>query len=874
MEKKMSDSLFLSLGQIIKIVAPDNGDLNDKMFMVNYIDEKEIELLEQKSLKKTILNVAEGFLTEESIEQLLILYNPEKPGFARQNDLVVNRWITIEFGGELPTIINGKITNLEEDRIEIESYPDGSFLYIDFEYKGIPRDLPIQSIKDFKPPKLKKDVMMEDEGSRERGLERDVEKVVEGEGEAGKEGKLEGKDIDTDVMVQDGAFESDVDEDDMFQDEEGVNLEDDLIDIKDIEFLDEDLGEIREEVELSEKEKIYDIKDQVDDLMDDMLSSVPSSQRTSKFLKHINVMLERYKELREGFSTFDEQGYFSDTLYKTADYKPIAELLNNARTVYWALPVVETKKHIYDIDGENDDISIKTTSDFINESTRINSEYKSNTIPDGQNKYDYFYKNIDFTTYDKPMQQTDMLVMESYGNNVIVENMDDFKSINIVYDEKGEIGELTNDDRFVIDKTSVGLTKLKPLYKKRPGCSKFIPSNTERLPITLSDKLYIKGFITLPYEIMQYSNIFSDITPILKKVSYHENQIHYGSILNDNTEVMLNDISSPVSILDNIVYHSNKTLSETPIPWKEVVDNTTLNVNELFKNLQSEIENGVSLDRITQYLTPYHIHKDGIVYDDYLRMKDYIENQIAKYKKEKISNIIKYNNYIKFIKNYVKISDLEKYIKSPEVRKLYNIDKETDMQLLNKMYRLDNGRLMMSIIAREIHNSLDDAENDSKLTPETLSEIKQELKRRSIDNSECDPTPLDDVKLSKKYFELDDLLQDNNKNVEYDSKYDDTPYDILEGLNEERGGEISYNDLVKHLTEMRAKNPELDARSMTDGYKSVQEGDYAILEPNGYEMHYYVRKNNKWELDDDKTNKPVDEIGFCNVKQNCLKINK
>tara|TARA_B100000925_G_scaffold87523_1_gene63003 strand:+ start:10168 stop:15969 length:5802 start_codon:yes stop_codon:yes gene_type:complete len=874
MEKKMSDSLFLSLGQIIKIIAPDNGDLNDKVFMVNYIDEKEIELLEQNSLKKTVLNVAEGFLTEESIEQILILYKPENQGFARQNGLVVNRWITIEFGGELPTIINGKITNLEEDRIEIESYPDGAFLYIDFEYKGIPRDLPIQSIKDFKPPKQKKDVMAEDEVGMEQEVEGDVEKKVDEDNER----ELAAKDTDTGAMTQDGEFDSDVDEDDMFQDDEGVNLEDDLIDIKDIEFLDEDLGEIREEVELSEKEKIYDIKDQVDDLMDDLLSSVPSSQRTSKYLKHINVMLERYKELRQEFSTFDEQGYFSDTLYKTADYKPVAESLNNAKTVYWALPVVETKKHIYlskgENDGENDDISIKKTSDVINNLTRINNEYKSNTIPDGQNKYDYFYKNIDFTTYDKPMQKPDMLIMETYGNNVIVENMDDFKSINIIYDEEGEVGKLTNNDRFVIDKTSVGLTKLKPLSKKRPGCSKFIPSNTERLAITQNDKLHIKGFITLPYDVMEYSSIFSDATSLLKKVNHHENQIHYGSILNDNTEVMLNDTSSPANILDNIVYHSNKTISDTPIPWKEVVDNTTLNVNELFKNLQSVIENGVSLDRISQYLTPYHIQKDGIVYNDYLLMKDYIENQIAKYKKEKISNIIKYNNYIKFIKNYAKISDLEKYIKSGEVRKLYDIDKEMDMQLLNKMYRLDDGRLMMSIIAREIHSSLDDAENDSKLTPETLNEIKQELKQRKIDNSECEPTSLDGVKLSKKYFELDDLLQDNNKNVEYDSKYDDTPYDILEGLKEERGGEITYNELVKHLTEMRAKSPEVDARSMIDGYKSVQEGDYAILEPDGYEMHYYVRKNNKWELDEEKTNKPVEEIGFCNVKQNCLKINK
>ena len=125
--------------------------------------------------------------------------------------------------------------------------------------KGIPRDLPIQSIKDFKPPKLKKDVMAEDDG--DKGLEGEVEKAVEGEvekavegdadqeGETAREGELEGKDrYKCDGIAWDDEFESDVDEDDMFQDDEGVNLEDDLIDIKDIEFLDEDLGEIREEV--------------------------------------------------------------------------------------------------------------------------------------------------------------------------------------------------------------------------------------------------------------------------------------------------------------------------------------------------------------------------------------------------------------------------------------------------------------------------------------------------------------------------------------------------------------------------------------------------------------------------------------------------
>ena len=133
----MSESLFLSLGQIIKIEAPNNNELDNKIFMINYIDKNIVELIEQKALGKKILTINEGFLTEESIEKILVLYKPEKEGFARQNNLVVNRWVTIEFGGEVPTIINGKITNLEEDRIEISSYPDNQFLYIDFEYKGI-----------------------------------------------------------------------------------------------------------------------------------------------------------------------------------------------------------------------------------------------------------------------------------------------------------------------------------------------------------------------------------------------------------------------------------------------------------------------------------------------------------------------------------------------------------------------------------------------------------------------------------------------------------------------------------------------------------------------------------------------------------------
>ena len=44
------------------------------------------------------------------------------------------------------------ISNLDEDMIELTTYPDKQKLYIDFGYKGIPLHLPIESITEFKTP--------------------------------------------------------------------------------------------------------------------------------------------------------------------------------------------------------------------------------------------------------------------------------------------------------------------------------------------------------------------------------------------------------------------------------------------------------------------------------------------------------------------------------------------------------------------------------------------------------------------------------------------------------------------------------------------------------------------------------------------------
>ena len=52
----------------------------------------------------------------------------------------------------MPATVNGEITSLEEDMIEINTWPGNKKIYIDFEYKGIPKNLPIDSIRPFTPP--------------------------------------------------------------------------------------------------------------------------------------------------------------------------------------------------------------------------------------------------------------------------------------------------------------------------------------------------------------------------------------------------------------------------------------------------------------------------------------------------------------------------------------------------------------------------------------------------------------------------------------------------------------------------------------------------------------------------------------------------
>ena len=137
------NGIELRLGDIIEIQSPTNLDYHENTYYIEYIDETRIKLINVSNfnvsnLKKQILTLSEdGKLNDESILSINLLDRDENAGYALQNNLLPHTWVDIHIGGDTPKIITGEITNLEEDMIEITSFPELITFYIDFDYKGI-----------------------------------------------------------------------------------------------------------------------------------------------------------------------------------------------------------------------------------------------------------------------------------------------------------------------------------------------------------------------------------------------------------------------------------------------------------------------------------------------------------------------------------------------------------------------------------------------------------------------------------------------------------------------------------------------------------------------------------------------------------------
>jgi hypothetical protein len=872
MESQQSDQsseMFLQLGDIIQIEAPNNEDLNNKIFYIQYIDTTKIVMIDDNSMENTILNINEdGNLTDESIQLISLLNRNDNPGYAKQNDLIPMTWVDVHFGGDLPVTLTGQITNLEEDMIEIKTYPENEFIYIDFAYKGIPEDLPIESILIREAP----------EASKNKDVSQE-EKVEEP------------KDVDPNDVVDEPNNQVEISTDDIKN-----QLKDVLLKANEIEIGD-DLDEITQVVEVSEDQKRYSIETQVSDLLDELLSTIPNGERTRSVLNNIHTTIERYKQLRTMFSEFDVNGNAKMPKLKGSNYKPLVENIYNMNfNLSWLLPVATNIKKTYDLEFVSDDKYPDVVNLQLNEECKKMEELQNLYMNNKLTYKSYYSKVNDF-----------FVPHEDVDNENVLFNGEITQNINAVIDNLGDLyssivkGDNLRRKRFVITKYNLGNNMLQLTDKSK--------NKSVRISVENKERISLKSLIFLPEPTVKFSKVMLPNTNILDKSDLNQKYLQYWKFLRKNTTVtqnIIDDVENEYEHDSNFLKHINEYLLDETISsedkYRKYLETIIPKTRVLFKNISKYLNGNLTLNSVLYYLEPFLVYQDDLTFMQYKEISEFIEQRILMFKqryaknKENFSKLLKSSYttlfyealFFKLLKGETDVSEivLNSYnIKRDQVDN--DINKQSvysTSELLTKMNELDNGKLYntsLSYVNLDLYTPF----NFEDLLEEKTEEVNKKIDDYNNDDEECkmDTLTLISKKISKKYVDKDDISKDNNITIYYDKIYDKTMYSYINDFSVERetmGEEEFKIFLSSKLVDgvgLSVEDADVNADAMINGKKEVRDGDYCVLvidNLKSVKYEYYKRENKIWVRDNsiDETMDLTNSQSFCNVKEKCMSV--
>lgn len=852
------EKLNLEYGDIIQIEAPENDSIHEHIYLIDYIDNTLIRLIDDKDLITVTLNIENGTLTDETIKSISILDKPIEKGYIKQNNLEKDSWIELHFSGDVPAIITGKITDIIEDMIEVEALPNKEKIYIDFAYKGIPLSYPITKINIRSEPPL--------ETLKEESLTEEPSETK------------------TDVAVSKSLDEPDVSltvkQSDVREKIQNVLAEADIFSFGD------DVETITQEVEIADEEKRFTIDVQTNDLLDEMLSTIPNIERSERVLNNINIMINRFKELREQYSSFNANGQIEAIIKKGTNYKPLVDKLHNfSHNLYWLLPVVKNKKKLYNVDvlREEDDIEIMDIGANLETMQTIEQEYKDNSIS-GSNKYSQLIKSLNpyYTPYVSQSDTEDLLSENSVHSNInvvinnIVDNLQEFYT-NVSDNDK------MRRERFVITKYNLGLNRLETVMTTGTTFE------NRQAPLTMSDKVPLSSIMFLPEPFVRYSHINLPSTSIYDKTNLNHVGISYWKLLRKQTSVtskIVNSLEKEIEYdggdflqtIKNIALAEGISEDDKYRKFLQAVIPRTRNLFELIKKY---IKKGTNVKDVISYLEPFMIYREDLSFKQYQDISDFINTNVLRIKQLSVSNKKEANILASFKSRIIVGTPLLLSIQGKDslnISTLYSLQDKTNSEIYKDVMTSDYGEYYMNVLSLLDKDLFSNIDVEAQIT-DTIKVIEENM------DKEIDSKGICDYVLSKKYISHDELSEDNGKpEIYFDKKYDQTPYDIIFEYKEQRES-MEPEEFASFLQEKLMENIGLnkdkakrDADTMIMGKKKVLDGDYALLEIYDEEGQltrtYYKRSGNNWEYDETVTkNANTDEQRmFCNVKSGCIQL--
>ena len=912
MDNTEMGDIRLKLGDIIQIESLTNPDLHENTFIIDYIDNSKIAMANVATLKKTLLTInADGGLSDESITSILLMDRSDEEGYARQNGLLPHVWLDVYIGGDTPTVITGEITNLEEDMIEIITFPDRKTIYINFEYKGIPEHIPFTKFvirsKPITAPKDSLTPIIE-------------EPIVEEDTPLDKASSIEVTESgDMVINVAENAVPDD-------------NIKDVLhamyLDANEIVFGDE-LEDIVQMVELPEHQKKYSIEVQANDLMDELLSTIPNDKRTQRVMNGIHVLIERFKQLRNKFSKFDANMNVVGFAQNGILHKPIVDRIHNLSTkLQWIVPVVSQKRKIYmDIDDSelHDDVIQTNLSVELAAQMELIKQYTQGS-QHGE-KYSELYANMD--KYNTPfVASADGLLAKQavlVDLDAIVDNLGRFTSRSVSSDDAKKTSLFMKQRKFVTQRYNLGLLK-KDTVLMKSGKVVYI-----RNKMTPDDKMSLKSIIVLPEPVMKFSQIDLPGTNIMTRVNLHANYFSLFRLLKQKTDVathIVDDLDneikyddesdkeednyedegqakdSDIRFMQNIKeYILDEKFENEPDKLDKFLKAVIPKTRVIFRLLRKYIKNKMSFVEIVKELEPFLVYTDDITFNQFKEIRYYIKQQITEYLKHNadrseqlrnISGITDSERSLDFIENI--------FIQDDKMGDLF------EAAYLSKDIRVPTSELLFKLLSKD----------NCTLFADVISvmSIKELVNPENIIN-EFEPGKIDDMEyvkskdctrryLGKRYSTMKALQADNNnEDVFYDQDLDDTPYKIIDAYAKEKkqmSPEIFMEFIVETLIQKHSVDPEYAkelAQVLIARKKRVQDGEYAVLsiqptlppdvdetkltdkEKRDIEIEakarekvgYYHRVKNHWVHDqtiDEEVFIDTNTL-FCNIKQDCFK---
>ena len=857
-------SIELRLGDIIKITT--EGSMKNEYY-IEYIDREKIKAIDVETLEKIEFTIDEKYeLVYNGVRvngKIALLYRQKEEGFARQNGLIVDTWIAIRFDikKEQKEII-AKIIELPEDldMITILTHPQKDTLYINFNYNGLSENLHISSLKIISSPYTEENFF---------------EMVPDIEEEYDDDNATPTKEYRSPPIFEFGEMIP-------------------LGKVADIVYL----------VNADESQYRYDIETQKNDLLNNMLSKLPKSQRTMEELSNIALIIERFRQLRQQFSVVDSYGNITGAVQKGAKWKPLVENLKTfKRPLYWIVPVGTQTKVLNLIakeggetepDEEEEEINPEFMELFMQQNKNKDVEINKNEPDDQLNLIVQEFKkaNISDNRYIKFIQQ---LYRYFWPFRYNIQRSNILTSIPIITPNINVM--IDNGNRFMSNIVDVSVKKTKgsknvtyDIKEQKYITGVYLPEDmvlhaskiTSDIRMTVerekvyntNDHIDLVSILTLPEPVIQFSrvnlpgtnimeksglsNSFIDFSEIFKKTSKYDNLIKTISLNNlDNEETVKNlqQMYDNTSFIGKRMMTSYVTNTVADTEQNKNLYDTYLNLiipqsRILFDLIKKYVTGRMSIMDVICYLEPFLIYQDDVTFKFYEELKKFVENKCREYKKQLRDKNTEFNTLKERLKT---MNNRESYIKSKCCKLANLIDRDTtDSAEIYNLYGFPEIGIANVDTAKNIHPT-----SSELLQYLTKIDFHRMLSYRIINVSLLVHNKTDEMIRIQ-----GERMDEWNNPGECDNKYVIAKvYNNETDLKNDDGKSPIYFD-------RRLNSGQTCERDTT--VREIVDGDMAALYSIGQDsFQYYRRADDRWKEEDIDASVFSGEF-ICGLKEHCM----